>query len=169
MPLSSSVTEVSVMLSTSEWAQRNFGTCDLGDKRRTQRIVKVAQGLADNPATSLCDQMESWSDVKAAYRLFDSEQVTFKAVAGPHWELTKQRAQGRTLIINDTTELDFGGRRKIAGLGPVGNGSGQGFLVHNALMVNASTLEILGVAGQAIHYRKRKTKKPRLNASSVWH
>lgn len=165
MPLSSSVTEVSVMLSTSEWAQRNFGTCDLGDKRRTQRIVKVAQGLADNPATSLCDQMESWSDVKAAYRLFDSEQVTFKAVAGPHWELTKQRAQGRTLIINDTTELDFGGRRKIAGLGPVGNGSGQGFLVHNALMVNASTLEILGVAGQAIHYRKRKTKKPRLNAS----
>lgn len=153
------------MQSASEWAQLNFGTCELGDKRRTQRIVKVAEDLANNPATSLCDQIEYWSDVKAAYRLFDSERVTFDAVASPHWELTRQQAQGRTLIIDDTTELDFGGRREIDGLGPVGNGSGQGFLVHNALMVDASTFEILGIAGQAIHYRKRKTNKPRPNAS----
>ena len=155
------------MQTASEWAQTNFGTCDLGDKRRTRRIVKVAEEIAAKPAAGLAYQFEHWGDLKAAYRLFDSERVTFEAVARPHWELTKQRAQGRTLIINDTTELDFDGRRDIEGLGPVGNGSGRGFLLHNALMVDATTQEILGIAGQAIHYRKQKSKqkKTRLNAS----
>jgi len=111
------------MQTASEWAQTNFGTCDLGDKRRTRRIVKVAEEIAAKPAAGLAYQFEHWGDLKAAYRLFDSERVTFEAVARPHWELTKQRAQGRTLIINDTTELDFDGRRDIEGLGPVGNGT----------------------------------------------
>jgi hypothetical protein len=68
-------------------------------------------------------------------------------------------------VIGDTTELDFGKHREIKGVGPTGNGSGQGFLLHNALMVNAESEEIIGVAGQTIHYRKKKTSKKRENAS----
>ena len=153
------------MQSVSEWAQLNFGSCELGDKRRTNRLVKVAEEIANNPSASLPNQIERWGDLKAAYRLFDREEVTFEAIARPHWELTKQRARGRTLIIGDTTELDFGRFRSIEGLGPTGNGTGQGFLLHNALMVDAESEEILGVAGQTIHYRKKKSAKKRPNAS----
>jgi len=153
------------MQSVSEWAQLNFGSCDLGDKRRTNRLVKVAEEIANNPSASLPSQIERWSDLKSAYRLFDREEVTFEAIARPHWELTKQRARGRTLVIGDTTELDFGRFRSIRGLGPTGNGTGQGFLLHNALMVDAESEEILGVAGQTIHYRKKKSAKKRPNAS----
>ena len=146
------------MLSTKDWAQLNFGTCDLGDKRRNDRIVKVAEDFANNPSASLPNQIEKWGDLKAAYRLFDRDEVTFEAIARPHWELTRQRAKGRTLVIGDTTEIDFGRFRDIEGVGPTGNGTGNGFLLHNALMADADSEEILGVAGQVIHYRKQKRK-----------
>ena len=152
------------MQSVTEWAQLNFAGCELGDKRRTRRLVQVAEQIANNPSASLPNQIELWGDLKSAYRLFDRDEVTFEAIARPHWELTKQLAQGRCLIIGDTTELDFGKDREITGIGPTGNGSGQGFLLHNALLVNADSEEIIGVAGQTIHYRKKKSKK-RENAS----
>jgi hypothetical protein len=153
------------MQSEREWAQLNFGNCELGDKRRTNRLVQVAEDIASNPSASLPNQIERWGDLKAAYRIFDREEVTFEAVARPHWELTKQKAKGRTLVIGDTTEIDFGRFRNIEGVGPTGNGTGQGFLLHNALMVAADSEEILGVAGQTIHYRKKKRSKKRPNAS----
>ena len=146
------------MQSVHEWAQMNFGACELGDKRMTTRLVRVAEQVASNPSASLPNQTETWGDLKAAYRLFDCEEVTFEAVARPHWELTKKRAQGRTLVIGDTTEIDFGRFREIDGVGPTGNGTGQGFLLHNALMVGADTEELLGVAGQTIHYRSNQQK-----------
>ena len=155
------------MQSVTEWAQLNFGTCDLGDKRRTKRLVQVAEQIANHPAASLPSQIERWGDLKAAYRLFDSDGVTFEAIMRPHWELTKQAAQGRCLVIGDTTEFDFGKDREIEGLGPTGNGSGQGFLLHNALLVQAESNEIIGVAGQTIHYRKKKTSKKRENSARI--
>lgn len=147
------------MSSTDQWAQLNFGTCELGDKRRTDRMVQVAAEVANNPSASLPNQIEKWGDLKAAYRLFGCDDVTFEAVARPHWELTRQRATGRTLVLGDTTEIDFGRFRDIEGVGPTGNGSGNGFLLHNALMVDADSEEVLGVAGQTIHYRKPKSAK----------
>ena len=104
------------------WAQENFGTCDLGDARRTRRVVKLAQQMAEHPDGSTPDQTETWADLKAAYRLVDQDDVTFTALASPHWELTRRRAQGVVLVIGDTTELDFGLSRQADGLGPVGNG-----------------------------------------------
>lgn len=154
------------MQSVTEWAQLNFGTCQLGDKRRTKRLVQVAEQLGNHPSASLPNQIERWGDLKAAYRLFDGHEVTFQAIARPHWELTKQAASGRCLVIGDTTEFDFGKDREIEGIGPTGNGSGQGFLLHNALLVNADSEEILGVAGQTIHYRKEKSK-PRENSARI--
>ena len=164
------------MQAAMQWAQRNFGSCKLGDKRRTNRLIQVVQRIASNPSASLPNQTETWSDLKAAYKLFDRQEVSFEAIARPHWELTKQRPAGRYLVIGDTTEIDFGKRRMISGLGPTGNGSGAGFLLHNALMVDADTEEIVGVAGQAIHYRHEKSKKKenrsqrlkRKRESEVW-
>jgi hypothetical protein len=162
---------------TKTWANEMFGQCELGDKRRTKRLVKVAQQVAENPSASFPDQMETWGDLKAVYRLFDSPEVTFQAIAAPHWEQTRRLAAGRTLVICDTTELDFGAHREIAGVGPTGNGSGRGFLLHNALMVDAATRSILGVAGQTIHYRpkqqhpkkeNRSQKLKRRRESQVW-
>ena len=106
--------------------------------------MHVAQQFANNPSGSFPDQHELWKDLKAAYRLFDCEQVTFEAIARPHWQWTRNQAQGRCLVIGDTTEFDFGKKRQIQDIGETGNGSGQGFLLHNALMVKADSQEIIG-------------------------
>lgn len=153
------------MQSVSEWARLNFGDCELGDKRRTDRLVQIAKEVADNPSASLPNQIERWAELKAAYRLFGRDEVTFQAIAKPHWELTRQQATGRVLVIGDTTEINFGRFRNIEGAGPTGNGTGRGFLLHNAMMVDAESEEILGIAGQTIHYRKKKRAGKRPNAS----
>ena len=123
-------------LDSKTWAEEQFGACDLGDKRRTKRLIKMAEQVSDNPSASFCTQMETWGDLKAAYRLFAEDDVTFEAIARPHWEQTKRMASGRCLVINDTTELDFGKRHDIQGLAAIGNGSGRGFLLHNAILIN---------------------------------
>lgn len=96
----------------STWATEMFGSCVLGDKRRPKRLIKIAESIAANPSASFPDQMETWGDLKAVYRLFNADKVTLSAVAKPHWEHTRAQAKGRTLIICDTTDLDFGCNRQ---------------------------------------------------------
>ena len=93
-------------LDVGEWAQENFGGCELGDVRRTRRAVTVAQQMAEHPDGSTPDQAEEWSDLKAMSRLFDAEEATFTALATPHWQRTRTLARGTVLLIGDTTETD---------------------------------------------------------------
>ena len=67
-------------LDVAQWAEENFGTCELGDARRTRRAVKLAQQMAEHPDGSTPDQTERWADLKAAYRLAHCDDVTFAAV-----------------------------------------------------------------------------------------
>src|SRR5688500_11778570 len=103
-------------LSVMEWAKQNFADCQLGDKRRTKRAVVLAAACAHDPSGTTPEQTEEWFACKAAYRLFNNEDVTFNAIGEPHWKQTRARESGSYLIINDTTDTDFGIHRKIKGL-----------------------------------------------------
>jgi len=146
------------------WAGETFGMCELGDPRRTRRLVQVAQRVVEHPSGSFPDQMPDWAELKAAYRLFDADDVTFPAVTRPHWQKTRSLAVGKTLVICDTTELNFGSDRE--GLGRTGNGAGRGFLLHNALMVDGNSRAVVGIAGQTIHYRPKR-KRPKQSSSQA--
>jgi hypothetical protein len=150
-----------VILETKEWARVTFEECNLGDQRRTKRLIRLAEQAAARPDGSTPDQTESWADCKAAYRLFDQEDVTFDEIVRPHCEQTRAscRPGDVKLIINDTTEVDFGCSRRATGLGPTGKGSGRGFFLHSALMVDAADGRIEGLAGQLLFYRKPKSKR----------
>src|ERR1043166_10049418 len=106
------VREMSFLIETSAWAERQVGYCQLGDQRRTKRLIEVAQQVANHPSASFPQQAESWGDLKAVYRLFDCKGVTFEAIAEPHWQQTRNASPGRYLILEDTTEIDFGYGRK---------------------------------------------------------
>ena len=142
-------------LSGRTWAEEQFGTCELGDARRTRRLVTVAAQMAARPDESTPDQSESWADCQAAYRLFDNDDVTHAAILAPHCQATRSAgaAGDVQLMICDTTEIDFGGRRQIRGAGPTGSGGGKGFFLHTALALDAFRGEILGLAGQRLFYR----------------
>lgn len=165
---------MSGIVDTRLWAEQTFDSCDLGDRRRNKRLIQVAHKVAGHPAGSFPDQMADWAELKATYRLFDCDEVTLESVAGPHWSQTRLSASGQTLVICDTTELDFGSERE--GLGRTGKGTGHGFLLHNALMVDAETQSVLGMAGQTSYYRplKKRSKEnsaqrlKRSRESQIW-
>lgn len=149
---------MSFQLDSKSWAKTQFAGCQLGDQRRTKRLVRVAEQVANNPSGSFPAQNQSWGDLKATYRLLDSNGVTFQSIAEPHWKQTCDVGPGRYLVLGDTTEIDFGSQREVPGLSAIGNGSGNGFLLHNGLLVDEGSEQVLGVAGQTIHYRKPKPK-----------
>lgn len=162
-------------LAPEVWAQHEFGECKLGDVRRTRRAVRLAAQVAADPSASTPRQTIEWKHCKAAYRLFDEEDVTFQALTAPHQERTRQCAAGHWLLLGDTTELEFGIHREIAGLGPTGDGGGRGFFLHSSLMVRAESAELAGLAGQEIFYRQPRDKNEsrydrvrRERESEVW-
>lgn len=167
-----------VLLNVDDWAKQQFATCDLGDKRRTNRLISFAIQSAQKPDASTPKQAENWADCKAAYRLFDQEDVTFEAVTAPHRALTRNSLRdGVWLIINDTTELNFGCCREIEDIGRVGSEFNRGFFLHSALAVRAGGSELAGLAGQELYTRplrkiKRvssaKRKKKRERETDVW-
>jgi hypothetical protein len=168
-----------ILWDAKRWAEREFSECELGDWRRNKRIMKLAVQVAARPDGGTPDQTETWGDLKAAYRLFDADGVSFQAIIEPHCRHTREacRAGEVKLIINDTTELDFTSHRTTANLGPIGNGFGRGFFVHSGLMVDASSGRIEGMAGQEVFYRipagtKRGAKNTRRRdprrESAVW-
>jgi hypothetical protein len=166
----------SLVLEPHQWATQNFGACELGDQRRTNRLVKYAGQVAACSEGSTPHQTESWADCKAAYRLFDEEDVSFEAVCQPHWNRTKHREAGVFLLLGDTTEIDFGYDPSVKGLAPVGSGNHRGFHLHSSLMIEAETEQVIGLAGAEIFHRqpkpktreKTREKKNRPRESEVW-
>src|SRR5260221_9874392 len=158
---------VAVILDPQSWSTAQFSDCSLGDARRNRRLMRLAMQMAARPDGSTPDQTETWADCKAAYRLFDEEDVTFSGIVTPHFRQTRTTGQTGSvkLLISDTTELDYGRHRKVTGLGPTGNGGGLGFFLHSSLMIDVATNQIDGLAGQRVFYRKARPKnKPHKNS-----
>lgn len=145
--------------SNSEWIEDQFGNCELGNRLRTERLQKVARAMLNCPEQSLPKQNPAWADLKAAYRLFSNEKVTFDAIAEPHWQQTRQTKSGRYLLISDTTDIDHFSHRCTTGLGMLGSGTGRGMQLHNCLVYNCDEKLIQGSAGALVHYRKFASKK----------
>lgn len=125
------------LLSPGQWAQSEFGFAQLGDQRRNKRLVNIAEHLAAQPGGALPQAFPDWAELKAAYRFFGQNGVTFERVLAPHLERTRQRcrAPGEYLLIEDTTVLDYSLHWAAQDLGVIGDGTQRGFELHSALAV----------------------------------
>jgi hypothetical protein len=150
---------MALAMEISKWAQEQFGTCELGDRRRTKRVVKLAAQAAAMPDASTPKQTEGWGDCKAAYRLFAQDDVTFEALTAPHCAMSRAVPAGTWLVINDTTEINFGYDRELTGVGRVGSAQARGFYLHTAMIVSAQNEDLVGVAGQDLYARPLKKVK----------
>ncbi len=144
-----------------QWAIERFGATDLGDKRRTRRLVMMAGDIRADPQASLPRQCRTWARTKAACRLLSNERVEPQAIQQAYRKHTARRCSGykRILCVQDTTALDFSrraARGSIRGVGPLGkkDGGGQGLLQHAALAVTEKGRP-LGVLDQRLHVQHR--------------
>lgn len=158
-----------------EWVDENFGGCELGHLVRTRRLRFMANRMLDQPEASLPQQNRDWSDLKAAYRLCNRQEVTFDSVAECHWKRIKQTTPGRYLLISDTTDLNHYSHPATQGLGMLGDGQGRGVQLHNCLVVSGADRIVEGQAGALLHYRRRRSKAEtraqrlrRSRESEVW-
>ena len=153
----------------AEWAEQQFGACQRGDRRRNKRLIQVAQQFAAQPAAGTPVQAETWADLKAVSRLFDTDDLTPEALLLPHRQLAHASccAGDIKLIISDTTEIDDTSRKTTRGLGQIGNGSGRGWLAHTALMVNPQTRAADGIVAQEFLIRPVKGSQKKLSSNSI--
>jgi hypothetical protein len=159
------------------WAEANFAAAELGDRRRTRRLVDTAERLAQQPQGSLPAHF-SWNPLRAVYRLCNRPEVTHPAVTATHFQRTRTamaQVSGPVLVVHDTTELNFTTHGALTGTGPVGDGVGRGFLQHNSLAIVADTQQVLGLAYQQVTTRtpapEGETRTERLHRdreSQLW-
>jgi hypothetical protein len=138
------------VLNPKSWAEQTFGGVHLQDLRRTRRAVQAASKLAENPLGTLPAQLQTWKQTKALYRLLDEPDVTFAALMQPHLHQTREQALSShaVLMVQETTDIDLSHRRKISGVGQIGNERGRGFFVQTVLAVRPQTPEVLGCMAQ---------------------
>ncbi len=141
------------------WSELEFGACELGDLRRTRRLIRYARQMAEKPDASTPRQTEGWSDCKAVYRLFDCPEVTFEAVTAAHYGRTLKLAPGKYLVVSDTTEVDYGYKSAREGLGSLTAEHRRGFFLHSALVVDPETRQVMGMGAQELWARPQGKKK----------
>lgn len=159
-----------------QWAEYHFADADLGDRRRTRRLVQAAADIATHPQQSFT-QVFDWNDLRGFYRLCDEDAASHHAILQPHWQRTRQAIahQPLVLILHDTTELDFTHHPALTGVGPIGDGNGKGFLQHNSLAVLPQPRQVIGLTYQQLKVRPPQTprqnsyrRKKRPRESDLW-
>ena len=161
---------------TGEWARTHFGGADLGDPRRSRRLLESAARIAEHPQKSF-PQVFDWNELRAFYNLCGRDEATIQALERPHWELTREAMakEPLVLIVHDTTELDFTSHHALRGAGPIGDGGGTGFLQHNSLAFTPDGTRLLGLAYQQVKVRQpapeketARARKLRRRESEMW-
>jgi len=141
------------------WAQQQFGSVSLGDRRRSRRLVQSAATIARHPQQSF-PQLFDWNELRAFYGLCHRPEATLPTLQQPHWQLTRQAMAQHplVLILHDTTQLDFTSHPALQGTGPIGEGHARGFLQHNSLAIVPQPRQLLGLAYQ--QWRVRQPAPP---------
>ena len=136
------------MDSLSFWASELQGT-RLPDKRYSGNLIQMCSRLSTHCGQSFSSACGP-AIRKSANRLFSREDVQIQS---GHLQQTVDRckAQPYVLVLEDSTDLYYGGHKQTEGLGDLGGGfvPTLGISVHTALAVN-SQKEPLGIIGQHI-------------------
>lgn len=121
-----------------DWAEREFEGLELGDKRRSERVIKVTRALAGRPGHTIPQACRSWADTEGAYRLFENEHVPSDVILREHFRHTVGRAAEEQFVgvYADGSDLDFSGLTATKGLGHLSNRNARGLDFFAVLVAN---------------------------------
>lgn len=151
------------MDATRAWAQEQFGHAELGDLRRTDRLVVLAADVAKRPSGIVSRVCATSASREGAFRLLENSGVRADAILDAVCEKTAHdcRGLGTVIVPIDTTSLsleDDGSK----GLGPIAHGRARSRGLHavTALALTTDGAPI-GIAAQALYVRTSKKTKDR--------
>jgi hypothetical protein len=144
------------------WSASTFGQCELGDARRTQRVVKMAASLASKLGQSVVKCMDEDAEVEGAYRLLRNPAVSSQALAEGGYAATVEHAREREtlLAVEDTTSLSFS-HGVAEELGYIGapKQKKKGLQVQSVLLLDGETKSTVGLIEQHRWYRQASRLK----------
>jgi len=138
----------------TNWAVREFADAELGDERRTKRLVDLANVLGQHPPAALPEACGDGGMLKAAYRFFDNDAIEAPDMGHSHIESTYRRLDQVSVVlaVPDTTEGNWTGHPATQGLGLLGPTACQGLLVHTTLALTPARVP-LGLVAQQVWAR----------------
>lgn len=166
------------------WARDEFGDADLGDSRRTSRLVQMLAGASENPAGRL-SAVYSGKELDAAYDFIENGCLQVARLETAVGRATARRCgDQRVRVAVDGSSLSLTPRRsgKEKGFGPIGTlkQRWRGLKVINALAMGADGVPI-GLLAQSWwtrpnaaprtlkeSKRDRMRKKPREKETARW-
>ena len=125
------------LLRPAQWAESEFALAQLGDQRRTQRLVKIATNLVQQPGGTLPQAFPSGASSKPPTGFSINPRLPSNRFSSRTGNAPGRPAKqpGEYLLIEDTTELDYTDHPATEEMGRIGDGRGRGLLLHTTLAV----------------------------------
>jgi hypothetical protein len=149
------------------WAHEEFGDAQLGDARRTARLVAIGSGVAARPSGQVTSVFGTSAERTATFRFVENEDVRAVAIASATHRASARRAAEYPFVFvpTDGSSLTLTDREKAKGLGVVGARSigARGLQVMTAIAVapDGTPLGIVAQEWWARKGRARRKKKGR--------
>ncbi len=156
----------------ADWATSLFGDADLGDTRRTNRLVDIATRAALHTGRSAAFACEgSGALLEGTYRFIRNNKVSPVAIRNAGFDATASLVVERdeVWVMEDTTSLSY--RHQVAGeLGKLGASTdkARGWWVHSDLMIDATTTQTLGLVHQEWWCRPNNPEDADEKESGKW-
>lgn len=151
------------MHDVDEWALGEFGGADLGDRRRTGRLVALAAAVARRPAGKVTQACRSSAAREGAFRWLENQAIRVEGLEAAARQATIRRCRPsrRVVVAIDGTALTLTDRARSKDFGSVGSLSqkGRGVQVMTAFAVTSKGIP-LGVAGQRMWVREQRSRRP---------
>ena len=166
---------------TEEWANNLFEHAELGDERRTKRLIKLSHLMASNTGSSIVKASGSQASIEGAYRFIRNDKIEANDIASAGFSslLPDLKRSNKMLALEDTSTLCYRHNvtKELGHTGAYKNSSSKGILAHTVLMVDAETEHTIGLAEQHRWCRKdedfgtandRKRRKYETKESYKW-
>ena len=106
-----------------DWAYEEFGHAELGDRRRTSRLVRMLAAIAERPAGKVVEVFRSSAERQGAYDLLNNDAVRPDALLASIQQATAMRSSEEPFVyvVVDGTSLRLTDRQLTKDFGAVGS------------------------------------------------
>ena len=88
---------------TKEWANNLFQNAELGDERRTKRLIKLSHLMASHSGSPIVKASGLQASVEGAYRFLRNDKVEANDIAGFSSLLPDLKRSNKMLALEDNS------------------------------------------------------------------
>src|SRR5437899_4854070 len=120
-----------------DWAEAEFGSVKLGDRRLNRRLLEIARDFYARPQAQIPQACQTRARTKAAYRFFKHPSTNMDDLLEAHRKSTYERIADKKIVLcpQDTTSLNYSTHPATENLGPIGSKKEGiiGLIVHDTM------------------------------------